>query len=214
MSYPRLSTRTLATMTLAGLATFPLLVTALHVIQRDTYDPVSQAVSELALGRSGWLMAIAFPASGLAMASFGVLIRRTDPGAVAVPVLAVVSGVCSVLAAVFRADPENASTVHGAVHQFLGLGSFLTVIAAMFVCARRFRRVEMWQRFATPSLLWALASCATFLLVPVLGADRFGLAQRLVLVVWLSWPISLAAHARQAAAAAAVPLPSDAAVAR
>lgn len=199
MTHPRLSTRTLATLVLAGLATFPLIVTALHLIQRGSYDPVTQAVSELALGRAGWLMAIAFPASGLAIAGFGVLIRRTDPGAVAVPVLAALSAVCTVLAAVFRADRGAASTVHGNVHQLLGVGSFLTLTAAMFVCARRFRRLELWRRFAVPSLVWGVAALATFLLVPtnLLGADHFGIAQRLFLAVWLSWPLTLTVHLRR-----------------
>src|SRR5881398_1531081 len=102
-----LSTRTLATATLAGLATFPVLVTVLHVVQRGSYDPASQAVSELALGRAGWLMAVAFPAAGLGVLGFSALIRRTDPGAVAVPVLGILSAVATMLAAVFRADPEN-----------------------------------------------------------------------------------------------------------
>jgi hypothetical protein len=202
MPHPWLSTRTLANLTLAGLATFPLLVTALHVIQRGSYHPLSQAVSELALGRTGWLMAVAFPASGLAIAAFGILIRRTDPGAVAVPVLATFSGACTVLAAVFRADADNASTLHGAIHQLLGIGSFLTLTAAMFVCARRFRRVDLWRPWAAPSLVWGLAAIGAFLLVPIplLGADHFGLAQRLFLAVWLSWPITLTVRVRRAAA--------------
>ena len=46
-----LSIRALATLTLAGLVTWPVLVVLLHLIQRGSYDPASQAVSELALGR-------------------------------------------------------------------------------------------------------------------------------------------------------------------
>jgi hypothetical membrane protein len=202
MPHPWLSTRKLATVTLAGLATFPLIVTALHVIQRGSYDPATQAVSELALGRAGWLMAVAFPAAGLAILAFAVLIRRTDPGAVAVPVLASLSGVCTMLAAVFRADPENASTLHGAIHQLLGVGSFLTLTVAMFICARRFRHVDLWRPLATPTLVWGLAAVTTFLLVPIplLGVDHFGVAQRLFLAVWLSWPITLTVRVRRAAA--------------
>ncbi len=202
--------RPLATLTLAGLATFPVLVVLLHLIQRGSYDPASQAVSELALGRAGWLMAVAFPAAGLGVLGFAALLRRTDPGAVAAPVLAVVSGIATVLAAVFRADPEDASTTHGAIHQLLGVASFALLVAAMFVCARRFRRVALWRPWARPTLLWAALAVAAFLLVPtnLLGADHFGIAQRIFLVVWLSWPITLTAYARRRTAdRAAAPVP-------
>lgn len=197
-----LSTRALATLSLAGLATWPVLVVLLHLIQRGSYDPASQAVSELALGRAGWLMAIAFPAAGLGILGFTALIRRTDPGAVAVPVLGILSAIATILAAVFRADRGNASTTHGNIHQLLGIVSFLTLVVAMFVCARRFRRVELWRPWATASLVWGIAGIATFMLVPtnLLGSDNFGIAQRIFLAVWLSWPIALTAYARRHAA--------------
>ncbi len=205
-----LSTRALATVTLAGLITFPVLVVLLHLIQRGSYDPTSQAVSELALGRAGWLMAVAFPAAALGVLGFAALIRRTDPGAVATPVLAIVSSIATALAAVFRADPENVSTTHGNVHQMLGVVSFVTLIAAMFVCARRFRRAAMWRPWARPTLVWGIVGVAAFLLVPtnLLGADHFGIAQRIFLVVWLSWPLTLTASARRhAEEPAAAPVP-------
>lgn len=195
-----LSARALASLSLAGLATWPVLVLLLHLIQRGSYDPASQAVSELALGRAGWLMAIAFPAAGLGILAFSVLIRRTDPGAVAVPVLGTASAVATVLAAVFRADLGTAATTtHGNIHQLLGIVSFLTLVIAMFVCARRFRRTQLWRPWAMPTLIWGIAGIATFLLVPtnLLGADHFGIAQRLFLTVWLSWPITLTVYGRR-----------------
>ncbi len=51
---------TLARAALVLIAVFPLIVTVLHLVQAGGYHPLSQAVSELALGRAGWLMAIAF----------------------------------------------------------------------------------------------------------------------------------------------------------
>jgi hypothetical membrane protein len=199
MPHPRLSTRALASATLVGLATFPVLVAVLHLIQRGSYDPVSQAVSELALGRAGWLMTLAFTLSGLGMLGFAALIRRTVPGAGVVPALAIGSAGCTFLSAVFQADGNRTSTLHGAVHQIVGLVSFLLLVIAMFVCGNRFRRVPDWRPFAVPSLIWGGATIGAFFLVPVLGNDLFGIAQRIFLAVWLSWPISLAAHARRRA---------------
>ena len=57
-----------ASLPLAAFATtavFPFLVVVLHFVQLGHYHPLRQAVSELALGRAGWLMAIAFCAIGI-----------------------------------------------------------------------------------------------------------------------------------------------------
>ncbi len=55
--------------TIAGVAAFLLVVVLLHVLQPD-YRPRSQLMSELALGRHGWAMLIAF--AGLATAVFAL----------------------------------------------------------------------------------------------------------------------------------------------
>jgi uncharacterized RDD family membrane protein YckC len=59
-----------------------------------------------------------------------------------------------------------------------------------------------------PSLVWGVAAFVTFLLVPfdLLGADHFGIAQRLFLAVWLSWPIGLTVHLRRCERAAVAPV--------
>jgi hypothetical protein len=200
MNHHRLSTHSLATATLAALATFPILVLVLHLIQRGSYDPVSMAVSELALGRAGWLMAVAFCAAAAGMFGFAVLLRRILPGSVAAPGLVILSGLCSAVSAFVHTDAETAPTsVHGEVHQAMGLASFALVVVAMFVCSVQFRRNAAWRRFALPTLGWALCTVGAFFLVPVLGSDRFGLAQRIFLAVWLSWPIAVAVLARRTA---------------
>jgi hypothetical protein len=196
----RLSTRSLTTGTLVALAIFPIIVVVLHLIQRNSYDPVLMAVSELALGRGGWLMAVAFCSSAVGMLGFAVVLRRILPGSVVVPGLAVVSALGSAVSAVAHADGETApASLHGAIHQAAGLTSFATVVIAMFVCAVRFRRDPVWRSFSLPTLLWALCAVAAFLLVPALGPDRFGVAQRIFLVVWLAWPITLVVRVRRMA---------------
>jgi hypothetical protein len=200
MNHHRLSTHSLTTVTLAALATFPILVLALHLIQRGSYDPVSMAVSELALGRDGWLMAVAFSAAAVGMFGFAALLRRILPGSVVVPGLAILSGVSSGVSAFVHTDGETArASLHGAIHQAAGLASFALVVVAMFICAVRFRRVPAWRGWALPTLLWALGTVGAFFLVPVLGPDRFGVAQRIFLAVWLSWPITVVMVARRTA---------------
>ncbi len=55
--------------TMAGAATFVIVVLTLHLLQSD-YDPRHQLMSELALGQHGWAMFVAF--LGLATAVLGV----------------------------------------------------------------------------------------------------------------------------------------------
>jgi flagellar biosynthesis protein FliR len=89
----------------------------------------------------------------------------------------------------------------------MGLASFALVTAAMFVCSVQFRRNPAWHRFALPTLVWALCTVGAFFLVPVLGSDRFGVAQRVFLAVWLSWPMAVAVRARRMAGPAVVTSP-------
>jgi hypothetical protein len=207
MNHHRLSTTLVTTATLAAMATFPILVLVLHLIQRNSYDPVLMAVSELALGRDGWLMAVAFCGAAAGMFGLAILLRRILPGSVVVPGLVILSGLCSAVSAFVHTDAETAPTsVHGEVHQAMGLASFALVVVAMFVCSVQFRRNPASRRFALPTLVWALCTVGAFFLVPVLGDNRFGVAQRIFLAVWISWPIAVATRARRAAAVSTSPV--------
>jgi hypothetical protein len=63
---------------LAGVGLFLAVVVPLHFLQAD-YDPSTQLMSELALGRWGGAMAIAF--AGLAVAMFGIQVSIGGLGA-------------------------------------------------------------------------------------------------------------------------------------
>jgi hypothetical membrane protein len=210
MNHYPISTRALATSSLAGMATLPLLVVALHVIQRGHYHPLSQAVSQLALGRDGWLLAIAFCAAGTGTLCFAILLRRTVAGSVVAPALVAISALGTFVSAVFHADGEQAkTTLHGQIHQTAGIVSFVLVIAAGLVSSRRFRSDPAWQRLARPTLIWALCAVGALFLPSVLGDAYFGVAQRIFIAIWLIWPVTVAAYARQSASTV-----DDAALAR
>ena len=209
MTSPALSNRSVATAALAGLATFPAIVVALHVVQRGEYHPLSEAVSQLALGRAGWLMWIAFCAAGTGLICLGILHRRLVERSRTAPGLLVTAGLLAYVSAVFHADPENATTtsLHDEIHQTASLIAFICVIAAMFVSSRRFTQDPRWRHFARPTLVWAIASVATLVLIPVVGDGLFGLAQRIFIATWLSWAIAASARARVLATAQEAPSP-------
>lgn len=193
-----LATASLATASLAAVAAFPVLVATLNLIQRgDGYDAGRQAVSELALGRDGWLMALAFTALGVGTALLGRLIHRTQRGVV-VPALLSIAGALSLVSAVCHTDRTGAPpTLHGQIHNLAGIATFAAMLLAMAICSVRFRRQPRWRPLAIPSLALTALGLAGFFLVPVLGDPHFGLAQRILIGSFVAWMLAAAGHGRR-----------------
>jgi hypothetical protein len=180
----------------ATTAVFPLVVVVLHFVQSGRYHPLSQAVSELALGRAGWLMAIAFCSIGTGSLFIAVALRRIATHPRVAPALLAVSGLLSFVSAFVHADGSGPTTTHGQIHKLAGIATFILITAAMFSLIRAFRRDPAWRPIATPTLAWALIAVASFFLIPISGNAYFGVAQRIMLATLISWllTISLYAH--------------------
>jgi hypothetical protein len=193
----------------AAIAIFPLIVVALHVIQRPDYHPLSQAVSELALGRDGWLMTIAFCSLATGTLFLAAMLGRLDPAPRLAPALVAASGLLSYVSAFVHADGPHSSTTHGQIHQDVGLATFILMITSMFAVVRPLRRDERFRTLATPTLFWAIAAVGGFFLIPICGSAYFGVAQRIFLGIVLSWALTASirgvepAHAAAEATAAA-----------
>jgi hypothetical membrane protein len=204
MTPSTLSSRSVANIALASLATFPLTVLALQIVQRSHYHPLTDAVSELADGRAGWLMWIAFCSAGTGLLCLAALHRRLVQNSRAAPALLAAAAFGAYLSAVFHADPENATktSLHDQIHQTASLIAFLAVIIAMFVSSRRFKLDPHWQRLARPTLIWAICALAALFLTLTLNTvddSLFGLGQRIFIATWLTWAITISAHARSIA---------------
>lgn len=186
------STASLALAAFVSLAVFPLIVVVLHVVQAGQYHPLRQAISELALGRVGWLMMIAFCSSGVGTLLLALTLRRgaTRPGVA--PTLLAVAGLLSFVSAFVHADPSASAitSTHGQIHKLAGIATFIFIIAAMFVLARTFQRDASYRPLATSSRIWALAALASFFLIPFSGDAYFGLAQRILIATSLSWVLA------------------------
>ena len=189
------STQSLARGAFAGIAAFPLVVVALHLVQAGSYHPVSQAVSELALGRGGWLMAVAFCSLGAGTLLLGLTLHRLEPRPRVAVRLIMASGLLSFVSAFVHADGSGPATTHGQIHQLVGVVTFILMISGMFALVRSFRRNPTWQPLAAPTRIWAIAAVVAFVLIPVSGADHFGLAQRVFLTLILSWALTVSAYA-------------------
>jgi hypothetical protein len=174
------------------LAVFPVVVVLLSLANRDTYSSRTQAMSELALGPGGWLMAVAFVSMGVGSLLVARDLHRSIPRARVAPALLAVTGVLDVVSAVFRTDATGQpATTTGTIHMVVGVTTFLLLIAVLFTSSVTFRRDRDWRWFAGPTLVWAVIALASFFLVPILGDDRFGLAQRIFVGVALSWVITV-----------------------
>jgi small-conductance mechanosensitive channel len=180
---------------LAGIAAFPLIVVVLHLVQAGSYHPLSQAVSELALGRAGWLMAVAFCSLGTGTLLLAATLRRLTPRPRVAPWLIAVAGLLSYVSAFVHADGSGPATTHGKIHQIVGVVTFILMIAGMFSLARAFRHDPAWRSAAKPTLIWALAAAGGFFLIPISGSAYFGLAQRIFLAVILSWALMISLRA-------------------
>lgn len=192
------SVRSVVTAALGCLMFFPAAVIALQVIQADDYSIASQAMSELALGKAGWLMTLAFLALGSGTVLLGISIRVSLPRARVLFGCLLLAGALDVVSAIFRTNGAGPETTSSSIHQLAGLSTFVLITTGMFASVRTFRRDAAWRSFAFPTLAWAAASVATFFLVPIIGDANFGVAQRIFVAVWLSWLIVLAARLRNA----------------
>jgi Protein of unknown function (DUF998) len=192
---------TLARTAITLISVFPLLVLILHGVQAGQYHPLSQAVSELALGRDGWLMAIAFCSLGTGTLFLAGMFRRLDTSPRVAPFLMALSGALSYVSAFVHADGPHGTTTHGQIHQAVGIVTFVLMISGMFALVRPFRRDRHFCSLATPTLGWACVAVASFFLIPISGAAYFGVAQRIFLTIVLSWALTASIRGLEASAA-------------
>jgi hypothetical protein len=180
----------------AGVSSFAAIVVLLQLVQRGAYHPLADAVSVLALGRDGGLMAVAFCALALGALAAAAALKRTSARPSLAPKLLAASGLLTFVSAFVHADPPSAPTsTHGLVHQLAGVVTFVLLIAGMFSAVRPFRRDPEWRWLATPTLAWAAVAVAALLSVSVVGGADFGLAQRCFLAACLSWVLTVAVSA-------------------
>lgn len=200
----RLPTRILAMTTGTFVLGYPCLVVAANLVQRGSYDAASEAMSNLALGRAGWLMTLAFISLGIGNLLAAAVVRRLAPRAIAGPGLLMASACTTLLSAVFQTDADGApTTLHGTIHIALGLGSFVLVIASMTACAVTYLRSGSGRGLGIASAVWAVAELGAIIMTFLLPSSLFGIGQRAILAVAISWLLTTCVVAFRAAGAVA-----------
>jgi hypothetical protein len=160
------------------------------------YTLLGDNISELAIGRFGYLQTAAFIAAGIGSLALAVGVRRATSGSWGSrtgAVLVGLSGVGSILAGIFPTDPIAGAadlqslTAMGAIHVAAALIGFMGGVVGMLVLSRTFKRDTRWPGFWPVSLALALAALILLFLQDQSG--QIGLYQRLLsgsIVLWLT----------------------------
>lgn len=178
-----------------GVIAGPLFVAVFLVAgaTRPGYDPITMAVSQLAVGERGWLQTLNFLVGGSLLIAFGAGLWRTAADDAITsklgPSLMGLVGIGMVAAGVFP--------IGDALHIVASIIVFVGLPVTCFAFAASFRRQH--------ARGWVLYSLATGLflaalvvgLIPALDsrgpfANVAGLVQRATIGVWFVWVTSLA----------------------
>lgn len=185
-----------------GVAAGPLFVglTIVQAATRDGFDPVVHPLSLLSLSDLGWIQIANFVVSGLLALAGAVGLRRSladGPASKWGPRLFGLYGIALVWGGVFVADPAFGYPIgtpdgapaeqswHSILHAFAAPGAGLTLLAACFVLARRYRLdgLTAWRAacYLVPALYVALT------VISFAAADyRWMLAGGAIIWLWAS----------------------------
>jgi hypothetical protein len=192
----------IATVAIAGIAYFVVIIVTLHVLRPDL-NPIQRPTSEYAVGPYGWLMTSAF--FSMSMASWALVIglyqgvsqpARSRIGLGLLGLWAV--GV--LIAMLFPIDLEGApQTIAGTIHRMNGPLTFLSLTAGAILVSRRFKHDETWRPFHRTALILSLVMLAAFIgtFLSIATESGFaGLAQRIDLAALVTWMLLTAARLR------------------
>ena len=180
-----------------GVIAGPLFVAiaTVQLLTREGFDLRRHPISLLSLGEHGWIQVINFLFAGLLSIIFSVGVARvlTDgPGSRWGPRFFALFGVGLVIGGIFRADPAlgfpagapegypEHITTHGMIHAFAPPLSFLSLIAACLVIARRLAA----QGLRRAALITRIVAAVCFVLSVPVGP---GFSIRLFIAVALAF---------------------------
>jgi len=159
-----------------GVATFVIVVLILHLLQPD-YEPRHQLMSELALGRYGWAMLVAF--LGLAAAVLGLQAAIANFGGS--PGYRILLGAAALLFLAAGVFPLGATSL---IHISAIAGAFVLSVLAMYLFPKNAGRASA----AGPrAVSWPLAAGVAVGVVAGQSVVPMGVGQRLAAACLLTW---------------------------
>jgi hypothetical protein len=168
------------------------------------YSLVGDNMSELVLGRYGFIQTVAFLVAGVGTLGLAYAIRQLTKGtwgSLVGPLLVGLYGLGAILVAIFptdrvdtAADVWTQSTL-GMIHVFVAMFSFLGMIIGMFILTRTFALLPAWRPLTRLLVYIQVVALALFI---VQGEGPLvGLLQRLLVAVISGWIILVALRVRK-----------------
>jgi hypothetical protein len=189
--------------TLAIVGQLVLLASALLLPIWSQYSLIHDNISELALGRHGFIQTAAFVIAGVGTLALALAIRQLTKGSWGSRVaslLVAVYGAGAILSAVFPTDridsPTDMSSLSasGAIHIAVAIASFLSIIVGMFILTRTFSKEPGWGLFWRLSVFFPAGSLA--LIIVQQEGPLIGILQRALVIVISAWLILVALRVR------------------
>jgi hypothetical membrane protein len=204
----------LAAGAIVGLAFFA--ATALLLPLISEYSLTADYISELVIGRYGYLQTAAFFAAGLGTLALAVGVREATNGSWGTRLgsaLVGLYGVGLILAGILPTDEIDPAgrvvspTSVGTMHMVVSALAFVFVIAGMFVLSRTFKRDARWQALWPWSLVLALATLIGVIVAAPSEGAWVGLIQRTYIGTIIMWQVLVAFWLRSIAKGASAEQP-------
>jgi hypothetical protein len=172
------------------------------------YSLIGDNISELVLGRYGFVQMAAFLVAGVGTLGLAFAIRELTEGvwgSLTGSLLIAVYGAGAILVAIFPTDPINSpadvwsQSTTGTIHSFVALVSFVCAVVGMFILTHwTFMRAARWRSL----LPWlALLPAGAFsLIIGQTQGPHVGLLQRMLVTIISAWLILVAFRTRSIAA--------------
>jgi hypothetical protein len=185
----------LATVAIVGLAFFAVIASLLPLISE--YTLTADTISELAIGRFGYLQTVAFFAAGLGTLALAWGIREVTKGSWG-------SSLGSTLVGLYGVGIVLA----GLVHIVVSVLAFVLSIVGVFVLSRTFKRDARWRAFWPWSLALAFTALVGFIMLAISEGAWIGLIERIFLGTVFLWQVLVAFRIRSISKGASAEHPS------
>jgi hypothetical protein len=190
----------LAILAIVGMVYYISSVVAAHFLRPDI-NPVTEPVSNYAVGPYGFFISIAIFALGVSSLALtlGLYVGIAPPGRSRVGLLLLaLYGVGQLVVAIFSIDAESAQTTTGIIHNIAGNISFFCFPPAAILLSSGMGKDERWRSLKRPALVLSLVVLVGAILVMVSAnvVGGFGMAQRLFLLTTVLWMFLAAIRVR------------------